>query len=229
MNRDYAFAMAVKYFGTLKKLARKIGIDPAVLLYQRNHAKQIDLRIALKIEMATDYAVRWYKLTEEKDMDMIRRLEKSALPEQMDTSFPIKKLLSERVFEAMAQEERLGKRQGQRNDLYFVPNNDEVPQNANNVCLFKGRTDVQVARDIGLNRTQYRDAKKVLLKGSFELIKAMDEWLKPYQAVKLTRYSLEKQHWILSLTRQEIMDYIKEKSSAVSKSAIEATSVFHNQ
>lgn len=215
MNRDYAFAMAVKYFRTLKKLARKIGVDPAVLLYPRNHAKQVDLRIALKIELATGCAVRWYQLTEEKDMEIIRRLEKFSLPEQIGISFPVKKLLSERVFEAIAHEERWGNRQGQRNDLHFVTNCDEVPKIGNNPCLFKGRADVQAAKNVGLNRTQYRDAKKVLLKGSFELIKAMDEWLKPYQAVKLTRYSLEKQQWILNLTRQEIIDYIKKGSEVI--------------
>ena len=86
MKREYAFAKAARYCGGLEKLAEKIGRKYATLLYQRNHAKQVDLRIALKIEIATDYTVRWYELTEEKDQAVIQRLEKGLPPEILNTS-----------------------------------------------------------------------------------------------------------------------------------------------
>src|SRR5271154_354905 len=117
MTRDYAFAMAIRYFGTLENLAKKIGVKPKTLLYQRNHAKQVNLRIALKIEIATHYAVRWYHLTEEKDEKIIQRLEKELPMKTLNTPPRTDKPLSERVFEAMAYEEKQGNRQGQRTDL----------------------------------------------------------------------------------------------------------------
>jgi hypothetical protein len=225
MRREYAFAKAVRYCGGLKKLAKKIGEKYTTLLYQRNHAKQVDLRIALKIEIATNYTVRWYELTEEKDRDMIERLEKG-LPSKMSDELLKKpeKCLSERVHEAMILEKaHYGNRQGQRSDQHFVINSDEVDSKAGQSKILKtskavkGRTDEAVAKKFGFNRTEYRDAKTVLLKGVPELIQAMDEGLKPYRAVKLTRYSREKQRWILSLSREEIMTYTNTTSKRQNK------------
>ena len=212
MTRDYAFANAARYCGGLKKLAKKTGIPYAVLLYQRNHAKAVDLRTALKIEMATDYTVRWCHLTEEKDQDLIQRLEKGLPPKRGDEWLEKpEKRLSERVHEAMMWEKaHYGNRQGQRTDKDFVINSDEVDPKAGPLKTsktVKGRTDEAVAKKFGLNRTEYRDAKTVLLKGVPKLVQAMDEWLKPYRAVRLTRYSREKQQWILSLSRKEIRAY----------------------
>ena len=48
MKTDYAFVMAVKRFGTLKKLAKEIGVEPAILLYQRNHAKSVRFADSVK-------------------------------------------------------------------------------------------------------------------------------------------------------------------------------------
>lgn len=222
MKKEYAFARAARYCGGLEELAKKTRIPYATLLYQRNHAKEVNLRMALKIEIATDYTVRWYELTEEKDQDMIKRLEKG-LPSAISEELPSpKKLLSERIHEAMMWEKaHYGNRQGQRTDKDFVINSDEVDPKAHSSKKIsktvKGRTDEAVAKKFGFNRTEYRDAKTVLLKGVPELVQAMDEWLRPYRAVVLTRYSREKQRWILSLSREEIMTYTETKSKKQNK------------
>ena len=225
MHWEYGLAMAFKYFSNnVSEMAKQTGISEDRLDYLCNkNAKQMRLDEAIIIDVATQSAVFWYQLMDQVDPRVKQRLDKgSSMSTAAYPSHMAEKPLSERVFEVMMLEkEKYGNRQGQRTDIHFVPNYDEVTGNANKTCLFKGRTDAQVARDIGLNRTQYRDAKKVLLEGSFELIKAMDTWLKPYRAVRLTRYSLDKQRWILSLTRQEIMVYTNGESSIVQKSTVD--------
>jgi DNA-binding XRE family transcriptional regulator len=222
MTRDYAFAMAIRYFGTLENLAKKIGVKPKTLLYQRNHAKQVSLRIALKIEIATHYVVRRYHLTEEKDEEIILRLEKGLPVTVLNTPPCTDKLLSELVYEAMMLEkEKYGNRQGERTDLPLRQNFDEVAENRMNKSLFKGRTDEEAAKTVGISRTKYRQAKKVLLYGSFELIKAMDDWLAAYLAAALATYSVEKQQWILNLPREEIIAYAKGKQLMTRNNPVE--------
>jgi DNA-binding transcriptional regulator YdaS (Cro superfamily) len=198
MKKDYAFVMAVKRFGTLKKLAKEIGVEHTVLLYQRNHARSVDLRIALKIEIATDYEVRWYHLTEEKDKKIICRLEGNH--PTADVALPSEKSFSERVFEAMSYEAELGNRRGKRTDLLLRENSHEV----------FGRTDKEVAKKFSIgSEWTYRLAKKVMQKGTFELIKAMDNGLSVSSAAVLAEEPHEQQRRILNLTKKEILTYAR--------------------
>jgi hypothetical protein len=216
---------AFRYFdNNIAKMSRETGITEDRLDYLRNkNAKKMRLDEAIIIEVATEGVVLWHQLIDQADTRVRRRLDESA-PTVHDSVRPVKKMLSERVYEAMMLEQtQCSGRQGQRTDLHFVPNYDEVTKNADDQGLLKRRTDEKAAKQAGMSRTKYRNAKKVLLKGTPELIQAMDEWLKPYRAVVLTQYSREKQQWILSLTRKEIIAYVKGEFPVIHPSPVNIT------
>ena len=156
--------------------------------------------------------MRWYHITEEKDKKIINRLEYSHSIESI--ALPMKKPLSERVFEGMMYEEQYGNRQGQRTDLSLRENSHEV----------MGRTDKNIAEKFAVgSEWTYRLAKKVMEKGTFELIKAMDAGLPVYLAATVAEQSHELQRRILNLSRKEIIAYVKEKTMDINKSSFKVT------
>ena len=164
----------------------------------RNYSKNINLLDALKIELASKGAVKWYLFMDNIDEKIKQRIEKGAVfhnPRAENN----KNYLSQKILKAIQYENKLGLRQGKRSDLKLRANcSNEV----------NGRTDKKIAKLFNIDSAwAYRQAKKVILLGCPELIQAMDEWLSVSSAAKLTRYSLEKQRSILRLTQKEIISY----------------------
>jgi hypothetical protein len=73
--RSYGFSLAIRYFGNLKELARRAKITRGKILYMRNHAIKVDLESALRIEIASEGAVKWYHFVEKIDKKLKSRIE----------------------------------------------------------------------------------------------------------------------------------------------------------
>lgn len=74
-DRSYGFKLAIKYFGSLVEIAKKTHISRFKILYMRNHAAKVDLESALKIEIASHGAVKWYYFMEKVDKNLKFRIE----------------------------------------------------------------------------------------------------------------------------------------------------------
>lgn len=198
---DYYLRKAIRYCGgTQKDLARRIGVKPGKISYLLNYARKINMKDAVKIELAVEGTIKWYQLMEFEYIQI-----KQAWKDSVANAIHLisnKASFSEKIKQAMEYERDLGLRQGKRTDLTLRENSHEV----------SGRTDEIVVKlfDIGSAWT-YRQAKKVILKGCPELIQAMDAGLAVYLAAGLTRYPPEKQRWILSLSKKEVIAYAKGK------------------
>jgi hypothetical protein len=109
-------------------------------------------------------------------------------------------VLSERVAISLAIESALRNRQGQRTDRLLRQNVVEV----------KGRTDDFIANLLKFgNRQTYKQAKKILQFGSYELIGTIDQGrLAISAAVILTQLPFAKQKEILTGSRKEITAYV---------------------
>lgn len=105
--------------------------------------------------------------------------------------------ISDRIAIALALENFVGTRKGQRTDLKPSQNFDEV----------KGRTDTVIAKLIGFgNRQTYHQAKKVIQSGNQKLIDALDKSQFTISvAVTLLKLSQEEQNHILSLDSKKII------------------------
>lgn len=199
MDRSYGFTLAIKYFGSLKQLRLRAGIKHGKVVYMRNHANKINLMDALKIEIASNGAIRWYYFIDKIDEKIKRRIEEGA-SSPTKLSIPEKKL-SQRVFEAIEYENQLGSRQGKRNDLQLRLHSNEV----------QGRTAKNIANKFQIDSEwSYRQAKKVLLMGCYELIQEMDNGMAVSLAAKIARYPHKKQRLLLTMHYSEIIFYIKE-------------------
>jgi hypothetical protein len=228
MDWHYGFTMAVRYFdNSMTEMSKRTGIDMDRLNYLRNGAaKKIGLEEALVIQIETGGAVSWRQLIPNPDPRLhalrlesqsISALERSSpaggqgQQDQKDKkSKKEEKPYSQKVFEAMTYEKQhCGHRQGQRTDLPLRENSHEVT----------GRTDIYLVETFDLgSEWQYRQGKKVMQQGVFELIQAMDDGLAVYLAAVLTEHSREEQHSLFrEKTPEEIRVYalamIKEKKT----------------
>ncbi len=93
---------------------------------------------------------------------------------------------SERVEIGRTIEAEIGNRQGERTDLGDEAGDDrELPQNLAEVLPGKETRDIAAEKAGFGNRETYRQAAKVVDKGTPELVKAMDDGLAPSTAAKL--------------------------------------------
>ncbi|TLY48711.1 MAG: hypothetical protein E6K54_01585 [Gammaproteobacteria bacterium] len=109
-------------------------------------------------------------------------------------------LICERASIGIAAKKYLGNRQGPRFHKSFRRNFDEI----------KGRTDEMMASLLGFGcKDGYRQAEKIQLLGSTELVKAVDEGkLRTSAAALLTRFTHRKQQKILTHDKKEISSFI---------------------
>lgn len=213
---DYYISKAIRYCGSQKKLAKKMGVNPERVSYLLNSARKIKIEDAVLIEGATDGTVSRYQL--------LPKLS-SALKQQLDgQSFVMRNLpISERVKQGIVYEEAL-KTQGRKN---FEQNNRQKPSfSRQNFDAKKYRCDVMAADYAVLgNRQSYREAKRVVELGSFALIQAMDEErIGISTAARLTRYSAEEQQQILKLSHKEIIHYGKIKKKSINLKKLDFSS-----
>lgn len=75
IDRSYGFNLAIRYFGSLKELARRTHIARGKILYMRNHALKINLEDALRIEIETNGLIKWYYFIEKIDKKLKNRIE----------------------------------------------------------------------------------------------------------------------------------------------------------
>lgn len=204
---DYYISKAIRYCGSQKKLAKKMGVNPERVSYLLNSARKISIEDAVLIEKATDGTVSRYQL-----LQWLSPTLKQQLDGQL---FVMRNLpISERVKQGIAYEEAL-KSQGRKK---IEQNSRQKPSlSRQNFDAKKYRCDVMVAEYAVLgNRQSYRDAKRVVELGSSALIQAMDEErIGISTAARLTRYSVEEQQQILNLSHQEIINYGKEKKKPI--------------
>jgi DNA-binding transcriptional regulator YdaS (Cro superfamily) len=201
VRRDYWISKAIRYCGNQKKLAQRMGVKPERVSYLLNSARKISLETAVLIERATNGKVSRYQLLPHLN---------SALKEQLDGQpFFLRNLpISERVKQGIVYEEAL-KTQERK---YFEQENSKNPASScENFHTRKNRTSAIAAEYAALgNYRSYCDAKRVVESGNRALIQAMDEErIGISTAAKLTRYSMEEQQRILSLSRKEIIAYTK--------------------
>ncbi len=100
-------------------------------------------------------------------------LEALLLKKRFMQDFKVNLLISEEIAIGLRLESLLGDHQGRRNDLKLCPAKNE------SILLptweeVKGRKDIKVAKIIGYSTNTYYRAKQVYLKGTPELIAAMD-------------------------------------------------------
>ena len=145
--------------------------------------------------------------------------------------------ISERTQWGMRYMAQVGSRQGLRSDKLILvnkhslfyekpeslrPNLDEVALEKGEVSSkkkdatqFLGRTDVAVAKKIGFSKGTFLSAKKVVMAGAVELIKAMDEKkISVHKAAMLAKFSKEEQ-------RAQLVRILTPSSSAVKEKLIE--------
>lgn len=208
MRIDYWISKAIRYCGSQKELARRMGVKPERVSYLLNYARKISLETAVLIEKATNGKVSRYQLLPNLN---------SKLKQQLDGQpFVLRNLpISERVKQGMIYEEAL-KTQGRK---YFEQKNSENPASScENFHTRKNRTSAIAAEYAALGSYRsYYDAKQVVGSGNPALIQAMDEErIGISTAAKLTRYSLEEQNRILNLSHKEIITYTKPIKKPVS-------------
>ena len=205
MYWEYGLAMAIQYFNnSVTKMSECTGINIDRLNYLRNrNARKILLEEALIIDVEIEGAVRWYQLVPQVDSRVKLRINgKTVLTAVGQPNLSDSRPFSQRVFEAMAYEEKyLKQRQGQRTDLQLRENSHEVG----------GRTDRYLVTTFLLgSEWNYRKAKKVMQGGIFELIQSMDDWLPISLAVALTLHSREEQEKIFKeKTKDEVIAYAR--------------------
>lgn len=182
--------------GSQSALARRSGLKREKINYLLNRTNKISLEDAIIIEEATDGVVSCLELATELDSRVRRRLEGVFMPSQST------KTISERVQSALAIENSLGGRQGHRTDLPLRKKIYEVA----------GRTDSEAAKRVGFkNHMTYRQAKRVVLQGVPELIRAMDaEKIAISTASLITSYTPDEQRKIVLLDKKSIITAAKE-------------------
>ena len=213
---DYSISKAIRYCGSQKKLAKKMGVNPERVSYLLNSARKISLEDAVLIERATDGTVSRYQLLPGLS---------PALKQQLDGQlFVMRNLpISERVKHGIAYEKAL-KSEDRKN---FEQNNRQKPAiSRQNFDAKKYRCDVMAAEYACLgNRQSYREAKRVVELGGAALIQAMDEErIGISTAARLTRFSIEEQERILNLSHKEIIHYGKEKKKPINPKKLDFSS-----
>lgn len=192
---DYWICRAIAVSGSQKELARRMGEKPEKVSYLLNRAKKISMEDALKIESATNGVVTHYHLLGHIASKLNRELEEKCSP--------FKSLkLSERVAIGVSYGKKLGKHQGARTDLKPCQNFSKLKRH---------RSEKSEVDYVGFNnRETYRQAKRVIECGSWELIDAMDSGhIAISAAVKLIDLPQSEQLKILQLSKKEIIAQIK--------------------
>lgn len=172
-----ALLKAIKYCGSKqKKLAELLGEDPDKISYWLNRAKQIPFHQAIAIEKITQGLVSRY------DLAPYARLKTQSL--KVEVSEKTSLTISERAAVGIDLEKQWGKRQGSRSDLTFKAQSSRPKETKASDALrrnrtqVKGKTSALVAKEAGFaSRDSYMRAKKVVQKGIFQLVQAMDKRL----------------------------------------------------
>ena len=200
---DYYISKAIRYCGSQKKLALKMGVKPERVSYLLNSARKISIEDAVLIERATAGTVSRYQLLQGLSTTLKQQLDGQPF---VMSSLPI----SERVKQGIAYEEAL---KGKGRKKIEQNNRQKSSLLRQNFDAKKHRCDVMAAEYAVLgNRQSYREAKRVVELGSSALIQAMDaERIGISTAARLTRYPAEEQERILNLSHKEIIHYGKEK------------------
>ncbi len=206
---DYWISKAIRYCGSQKKLARKMGVKPERVSYLLNSARKISIEDAILIERATDNTVSRHQLLQGLS---------TVLKQQLDShSFTIHHLpISERVKQGIAYEEALKTQERKKIDQNNRQKSSLARQNFD---AKKYRSDVMAAKYVALgNHQSYREAKRVIELGCASLIRAMDEKIIGIStAARLTQYPTEEQKRILSLSHKEIVAYAKKAKQNFNK------------
>ncbi len=179
---------ALKFFGNKQKLlAKAIGEKPDKIRYWLNKNGKIPFHNAIAIEQATKGEVSRY------DLAPYARFK----PELVLPTLP-KQSISAKVSLGIAFENSLCKRKS---------NNTQ----SKNIYTISGRTDVLAAKHAGFgNHVSYRQAKKVIARGTHKLIQAIDaEIISVANAAILADLSPEHQEHILQHNKKQVIAMVK--------------------
>jgi DNA-binding transcriptional regulator YdaS (Cro superfamily) len=184
-----------------RKLAEAIGEKPDKIRYWLNSGKRIPFHNAIAIELATHGAVSRF------DLAPYARLKNNRLHEKALPQPPPTLTISERVAIGIAFEKHHGKHQGARNDLKLRLNLDEAKG---------GRSDLLAANHAGFgSKDNYNYAKKVVLKGIFKLVQAMDEkQVSIFNAAIIAKRPPAEQAIILQKNKKQIIATAKQLRAA---------------
>lgn len=183
-----------KYMKTQNAAAKALGVSKQRFNYWLNYANEIPLKQVLAMKKLLEK-----KLKEENPPDFHKEISQNFEAFNVLT-------LSDRAELAIFYEKKLGNRQGQRNDL-----KNEA---------FQGRTDEKIAKLSGFpSKNICRYAKKVVLHGIPELIKAMNQKdISAYSAYQVSHLPQDIQRELVQKTKKEITARLKEvKHSSLTK------------
>lgn len=179
-------------------LAKAIGEKPDNIRYWLNTGNKVPFHKAIAIEIATNGQVSRF------DLAPYARFKNSRVHDHeiQDLVQASKISISERVIAGVAYEEATGSRQGARTDLSPGINLTQV----------KGKTTALAAKHAGFNsRSTYLSAKKVISRGIFKLVQAMDEKIiSIFVAASIAEQKPEEQEIILSQDRKQIIKIAKQ-------------------
>jgi uncharacterized protein YqkB len=192
----------VRLMKTQKAVAKALGKNKQTFNYWFNHAQKIPHKQFIAMQELLKKKQVQLNLAISKN-----NVEPDAKTEQKTTNLT----LSQRVKLAMAFEQELGKRQGQRTDK--VTSVSPLRRTCDEV---KARTNEFVAKKFNFkSRDHYVRARKVVISGINELIAAMDSEIIPvYHAERLSYYSTEFVKDLLLQGKNAVKTYLKLHSSS---------------
>lgn len=207
MLAQNALLKAIKYCGSKQKqLADLIGEDADKVSYWLNRAKQIPFHQAIAIEAVTNGLVSRYDLA-----PYARFQHKKQHICDLQTTSSIR--LSDRVIAGILLEKQLGNRKGSRSDLLASQKGDKPGRKCDQV---RGKTSQFAAKAVGFaSKDTYLRAKKVVEKGIFNLVNAMDaQQLSISIAAAIADLPPEEQEQLLTQSKKNIMTIIQNYKTA---------------
>lgn len=195
--RDRWLLKAIRYCGSQKELAARIGVKPEKVSYWLNYARKISLENALLIEKATNGTIDHRHFLYPAQVKITENFKETIFKQSESRSMSI----SERATMGFAYEKRLGRKKRTK----------KSSGNGENFPTKPIRREALAAEYAHFsNYRTYRDAKYVTQRGSPELVQAMDrQCISISTAAQLLRYSPQEQQQILTHNSKEIIAYAR--------------------
>lgn len=190
---------AIKYFGSQKKLAEKIDVNPGVISYGLNYTKEFKLKYAIKIERVSKGKFSRYDLSPHARED-----ELPSINAHDDKNSDVKTMkIMDKIKYGIQLEKNIRNRKGRPKSKINCPNLDN---------LIEGRTDQWIADQVELgSKGNFIKGKYIFHYGIYAFFQAINEKrLSIDLAYRIAYYDRSHQGEYISLAKKDAIKKINE-------------------